>query len=81
MIGEASEERAGPEVGELTEPETVRELVQEDRDEIVQWPVVVVEAKVEVEVGAEIRVDVVACRKQVHARELVRERDVIPGVG
>ena len=57
------------------------ELVQENRHEIVLRPVVVVQPQIEGEVGAEVRVDVVVGGIQVDARQLVRQRDVVPRAG
>ena len=53
--------------------------MQKDDHQIGLRSVVVVESKIEIEVGAEVCVDVIIRRKQVNARKLICERDVIPG--
>jgi hypothetical protein len=57
-VGEATEVRAVRFADEVLESKSVSQLVEKDSDEVIEWTVVVVYPKVEIEVGTELRVDV-----------------------
>lgn len=64
----------------MAEAETMSKLVQQHGHEIGLRAVIVVDTEIEIEVGAEVGVDVVACPIEIDAGELIRQRDVIPRV-
>src|SRR6185503_8526566 len=72
-VRKAQKEGSRRQTRELAEPESMRELVQENGDQIKPSTVVAVESEVEVEGTAEVGVDVVVRGVQIHARELVRQ--------
>src|SRR5262245_52558160 len=75
------ERRAIRPVVERLEVQTVPELVQQHGHQVRLCTMLVVEAQVEIEIAAELGIDVVGVRLEVDASPLVGECRAVPSVG